>query len=68
MLVCSCAHDRFLSSKYAPTFDDVRKDHGIQVSDMRGGVHVEDGRGDVEWLLRCRFGRIEPSGAIVDRA
>lgn len=66
MFVCSCAHDRLLSSEHSPSFDDVRKDHGIQVSDMRGGVHIEDGRRNVIWLLRRRLGCIEPPGAIVD--
>lgn len=65
MLVCSRAQYRLLSPEDAPSFYDVREDHSIQVSNMRGSVHVKDGRCDVVWLLRCRFGRIEPSGFVV---
>lgn len=68
MFVCSCTHDCLLSSEHTPSLDDVRKDHSIQVPDMRSSVHVEDGRGDVVWLLRRRVGRMEPPGAIIDRA
>jgi hypothetical protein len=39
-----------------PTLDDVRKDHSIQVADMRGSIDVEYRCGDVVWLLDRRLG------------
>jgi hypothetical protein len=38
-----------------PPLDDVRKDHGIQVADMRGSIDIEDWCGDVVGL-RGRLG------------
>ena len=35
-----------------PAFQDVGQDHVVHMSDMRGGIDVEDGRGDVVWLGR----------------
>ena len=40
-----------------PPLDDVRKDHGIQVTDMRGGIDVEYRCRDVVWFLGSWLGR-----------
>jgi hypothetical protein len=56
MLICSCAHDRFLAFEYVPSLDNVREDHSIQVADMRGGVDVEDWRSNIVRLLRRWLG------------
>lgn len=47
-----------------PALDDIRQDHGIQVTDMRGSIDVEYRRGNVVWFLDWRLGSDGPSIAV----
>ncbi len=67
MLICPRTHDGLVSSERTPSFDNVRKDHGIQMANMGGSVDVEDGRRNVVWFCGRWFGRGELSETTVDR-
>jgi hypothetical protein len=56
MLICARQQQRFPPFQDLPPLDDVRKDHSIQVADMRGSIDVEYRRGDVVWFLGRRLG------------
>jgi hypothetical protein len=66
VFVCSCAHNCALPFEHVPTLYNVRKDHSVQVADMRGGIDVEDGRGDVVWFLSSGLRREKPRAATID--
>lgn len=47
-----------------PALYHIRKDHGIQVADMRGGIDIEYRRGDVVRLLNGCLGGNRPAIAV----
>ena len=64
MFICSCAKESLLSLEDMPALDDIRKDHSIQVTDMRGSIDIEYRRGNVVRFLDWRIGSNGPSIAI----
>jgi hypothetical protein len=46
-----------------PPLYDVRKDHGIQVADMRGSIDIENWCGDVVGLLGRLGGNVSSAAA-----
>lgn len=57
VLIGTRAQKSFLALQFMPTLNNVRKDHGIQVADMRGSIDIEYRRRNVVGFLdRCLGG------------
>ena len=55
VLICTRAQKCFLAFQFMPTLNNVRKDHGIQVADMRRSIDIEYGCRDVVGFLDRRL-------------
>lgn len=55
MLICPCTKQRLLALQYMPSLDNIREDHSVEMTDMRGSINIENRRGDVVGFLGGRL-------------